>query len=215
MEQPVKLDAFREEWLGSVREGKPSTLELGRRFGRKLLTHWLDIEDASDDLVYCDGCGDGGIDIAYLHRGDSGDGENLTAGDTWYLVQSKYGSAFKGDHTLLEESRKVIDSLDGKSSRISSLAEGLLERLKAFRRQASDRDRIVLVFGTEEPLSETQKLTLADVRAIGRERLGGNFDVESVSIATIYQRQLEDAATSALVRTKVSIKATKILSMAI
>jgi hypothetical protein len=79
MEQTVKLEDFSQEWLASVRDGNPSTSELGRRFARKLLTHWLDVEDASDDLVYCDGSGDGGIDIAYLHRGDSGDGENLAA----------------------------------------------------------------------------------------------------------------------------------------
>jgi len=101
----VTFDAFREEWLAEVREGDPSTTELGHRFARKILTQWREIEDASDDLVYCDGAGDGGIDIAYLDRGDTGNDDDLetVSGHTWYLVQSKYGSAFQGTGTLLEE----------------------------------------------------------------------------------------------------------------
>ena len=83
--------------------GSPSTTELGNRFARKLLTQWLDIGEVSDDIVYCDGSGDGGIDIAYLSRSEGGDGgdSGVVEGDVWYLVQSKYGSAFQGVNTLL------------------------------------------------------------------------------------------------------------------
>ena len=73
----------------------------------------------------------------------------------------------------------------------SSLAEGVLRRLRHFRSNASNRDRIVVVFATEEPLSEDQRRLLTDSRAMGRERLGSLFDVESVSIETIYRRTLE------------------------
>ena len=91
------------------------------------MTHWRDIEDSSDDLVYCDGAGDGGIDIAYLDRGDADtNGESAGNGDTWYLVQSKYGSAFRGTNTLIEESQKVIDTLDGQRPRLSSLVQNIL-----------------------------------------------------------------------------------------
>ncbi len=111
----VAFEDFREQWLQDVREGDPSTTELGHRFARKLLTQWIDIDDSSDDLVYCDGAGDGGIDIAYLYRGEGVDGQSDTSveGHTWYLIQGKYGSAFRGINTLLEEGKKVIDTLDG------------------------------------------------------------------------------------------------------
>src|SRR5438874_1986247 len=66
----ITFDVFKEQWLLDVTEGKPSTIELGRRFASKLLCQWLDIETTSDDLIYCDGSGDGGIDVAYLHRGE-------------------------------------------------------------------------------------------------------------------------------------------------
>ncbi len=195
-EQSVTFEAFREQWLSDIQSGNPSTVELGRHFAHKLLRDWLDVESASDDLVYCDGSGDGGIDIAYLdrgERGDTGEGEEESAaGHTWYIVQSKYGKAFRGTTTLLEESQKVIETLDGRRPKLSSLAEALLERLSNFRKQASDNDRIHLVFATELPLSEDEKQVLKDVRAMGRERLGPLFDVESISIETIYRRSLEE-----------------------
>ena len=50
MSIPIAFDAYREEWLKGVRDGKPSTTELGHRFARKMLTQWLDIEDSSDNI---------------------------------------------------------------------------------------------------------------------------------------------------------------------
>lgn len=190
----VSFDSFLEAWLDDVRLGEPSTLELGRRFARKLLLQWRDIGESGDDLVFCDGSGDGGIDIAYLDRGEEGEegDETSSEGHTWYLVQSKYGTAFQGSGTLLSEGQKVIDTLDGKRTNLSSLAEGLLDRLLTFRSQASERDHIVLMFATERPLDEAQKRTLTDVRAMGRERLGPLFDVEAISVETIYDRAQDE-----------------------
>ena len=123
-EQPVSFEAFRVQWLEDIQGGSPSTVELGHRFAHKILTQWLDIDDSSNDLVYCDGSGDGGIDIAYLDRSDIGEDESAAAaGDIWYIVQSKHGKAFQGVNTLLEEGQKIIDTLDGKRRRLSSLAE--------------------------------------------------------------------------------------------
>lgn len=186
-------NAFRDQWLQDVTVGSHSTTDLGHRFARKLLTHWLDVDEASDDLVYCDGAGDGGIDIAYLDRGErpEPEGDGQVQGHTWYLVQSKYGSAFAGKTTLLLEAQKVIDTLDGKHHRLSSLAQGLLEKLTVFRRQASELDRIVLVFATVEPLTEDERRTLLDVQSMGRSRLGPLFDVECASVDVIHKRMLE------------------------
>jgi AIPR protein len=209
IQEEVSFESFREQWLAEILEGKPSTVELGHRFARKLVTHWMDVDDTApdDDLVYCDGSGDGGIDIAYLdRRTDEPEGEDIS-GDTWYLVQSKYGKAFQGTKTLLEEGQKVIETLDGKRQRLSSLTEGLLERLSAFRKQASERDNIILVFGTERTPTEDEKRVMSDLRAMGRARLGGLFEVDSVSIETIYQRMLEESAKAALRRLKIPLEA--------
>ena len=195
IEPPLSFEQFRDEWLVSIREGNPSTVKLGNRFSHKLLTQWLDLDQDTDEVVYCDGSGDGGIDLAYLYEGDAGD-ETGSEAHIWYLVQSKYGKAFQGDSTLLKEGQKLIDTLDNSQKRLSSLAQGLLEQLTAFKRRASERDRIILVFATEMPLTNAQSKTLKDVRAMGRERIGLIFDVEAVSIDTIYRRTLEDLSIS-------------------
>lgn len=77
METVASFQDFRSQWLEEVVVGSPSTTELGHRFARKLITQWLDVFEDSDDLLYCDGAGDGGIDIAYLERGENGDGDSL------------------------------------------------------------------------------------------------------------------------------------------
>jgi hypothetical protein len=185
------FEAFRQEWLEDVVSGSPSTVELGRRFAIKLVGQFLDVGDgASGDYVYCDGSGDGGIDIAFLDRGAEDEpSDNAEArGHCWYLVQSKFGKAFSGELTLLSEGKKVIDTLDGRRTNLSSLASGLLERLNSFRSQSSENDKIVLLFSTERPLTENERETLNDLQAIGRSRLGNFFDVEAISIKTIYDR---------------------------
>jgi len=55
MSDVVSFEAFRESWLTDMREGDPSSTEIGHRFALKLLSQWRDLDDASDDLEYCDG----------------------------------------------------------------------------------------------------------------------------------------------------------------
>lgn len=96
----VGFDDFRKQWLEDIRAGEPSSVEMGHRFAHKLFTQWHDVTNGSDDLTYCDGPGDGGIDLAYLERGEKDKDSENVGGDTWYLVQSKYGSSFQGTNTL-------------------------------------------------------------------------------------------------------------------
>ena len=195
MTNQVDFEAFRTSWLQSVQEGSPSTVELGRRFALKLISQWLDASAATADLVYCDGGGDGGIDVAFLDEGpDSASDAPEESGHAWYLVQSKYGSAFAGIGTLLTEGQKVIETLDGRRPRLNSLAEGLLERLRNFRNAAGPSDKLVLVFATERGLDEAERRALNDLRVLGRDRLGPMFDVEAISIETIHARLAEEAA---------------------
>ena len=204
----VDFEDFREAWLADVRAGEPSTRELGRRFAAKLVTQWIDASEHASDMVLCDGSGDGGIDVALLDTGpDSSSDAPEESGHSWYLVQSKYGSAFAGAGTLLTEGQKVIDTLDGRRPRLNSLAEGTLERLNNFRNGAGPSDRIILVFATERPLSEAEQRALNDVRAMGRGRLGALFDVETVSINTIYTRLQDEVAAQAGQRFTIEVTA--------
>lgn len=189
-DKETRFDAFKSEWLSDVRAGNPSTVELGRRFAQKLAKHHFEIDDDSDDLWYCDGSADGGIDVAFFEEGGARQmaDDVSVEGHTWYLVQSKYGKAFAGATTILTEGRKVIETLDGQRPSLSSIAEDLLGTLKAYLARISQHDRIVLVLGTVDALTDREKRALGDVRSIGRERLSDFFDVEAVSVRTLFER---------------------------
>jgi len=189
MADEIKYDAFRDEWMVDITSGKPSTLELGGRFATKLITQWLDISPDTDNIIYCDGKGDGGIDLAYFQHDDIDNNGN--EGHTWYLVQSKYGSALQGADTIVREGRKIFETLAGRRSNLSSLSVDLLERLQNFRKQTSDKDHLVLVFATDNPLNESEMQALNDIRVLGQKELGAIFDARSISIRSIYDKTLE------------------------
>lgn len=201
MVESPSYEAFREEWLESVREGSPSAVQLGNRFSHKLITQWRDVSEAAEDIHYCDGSGDGGIDLAFLHHGDA-DSESQE-GDAWYLVQSKYGHAFQGPDTLLSDGHKVIETLDGRRPRLSSLASDIVERIKNFRENSSTLDRIVLVYATVDPLTEAERRAADGVRTMGRERLGSIFDVEAISVQTIYNRARDEVVNGNKIRVEI------------
>ena len=189
----ITFEQFCEEWLREFTEEEMSPFEKGSRFAYKMVTQWLDVNEDDEDVVICDGSGDGGIDIAYLRRSDvdavddnAQVGQSVD-GDIWYLFQSKYGSAFQGRETILTEGQKVITTLTGGNNRLSEAASQLLGRLDTFRQQASERDRIILVFATERAMSESDRQVLDDLRVLGKERVGGLFDVEDVSLNTIWE----------------------------
>lgn len=201
MEVDRSFEEFKETWLEDIIENNPTTVEKGRRFARKLMQHWLDFnDDGGDEIIFCDGSGDGGIDVAYFQKDDPTE-NNTDEGDRWYLVQSKYGSAFAGTETLLIEAQKVINTLDGKNSRLSSLTTDLIERLQNFRKNASiERDKLVLVFATVDPLSADERTALQDIKNAGVGRIGPLFDVAQVSLQTIYNKLNQETLQQAKVK---------------
>ena len=103
------------------------------------------------------------------------------------MVQSKYGTSFQGAETIVDEGRKVIATLAGQNARLSETVSQLMERLATFRQQASDRDRIVLVFATEQPISELDRRSLNEIRLLGSDQFPNVFDVEDISLQTIWE----------------------------
>ena len=196
----ISYEQFRDEWLTEIEEPGLSSLDKGRLFGAKLVTQWLGVTTDDEDFVICDGSGDGGIDIAYLQRADTDSGnrdDNSVEGDTWYLVQSKYGTAFAGSDTILAEGNKVIATLQGQNQNLADDTRQLLQKLDLFRQQASSADRIVLVFATTDPISHQDRQALATIKAHGREHVMQNFDVEEVTLRTVWET-LEDVEPSPL-----------------
>jgi hypothetical protein len=62
----ISYEEFETQWLSDITENNLSSVEKGRNFAVKLISHWLDFSEDTDDIFYCDGSSDGGIDIAYL-----------------------------------------------------------------------------------------------------------------------------------------------------
>ncbi len=186
----VSYEQFSDAWLAEIQDAQLSPLEKGRWFAAKLITEWLDVTTDDEDFVVCDGSGDGGIDIAYLKRADTDTGirnDNSEEGDIWYLVQSKYGTAFAGTDTILIEGNKVITTLQGQNQHLSHDTKQLMQKLALFLEQASHADRIVLVFATTDPISQQDRQALENIRLIGRERVTPIFDVAEVSLHTIWE----------------------------
>ena len=186
----VSYEQFRDEWLTEIKETQVSSLEKGRWFAANLVSEWLNVTSDDDDFVVCDGSGDGGIDIAYLKRADTDTGnrdDNSEEGDIWYLVQSKYGTAFAGIDTILKEGQKVITTLQGQNQHLSQGTKQLMQKLALFLEQASQADRIVLVFATTDPISQQDRQALEDIKLIGRARVADIFDVAEVSLQTIWE----------------------------
>ena len=89
----ITFEEFEDQWLQEVRADNPSTTQLGNRFAQKILRDWHEIDEATAEIILCDGAGDGGIDAAVFVKADPNEG---IEGSTWILVQSKYGTALSG-----------------------------------------------------------------------------------------------------------------------
>lgn len=66
----ISFDGFEQQWLEEIRAGEPSTTQLGNRFAQKILRDWHEIDDATAEIILCDGSGDGGIDAAVFMKAD-------------------------------------------------------------------------------------------------------------------------------------------------
>ncbi len=182
----------------------PSSTRKGHRFAQKILRDWLELDSDAAEIIYCDGAGDGGIDAAvFIPHGSEEGGD----GDTWMLVQSKYGSAFKGTDTLFAEAQKVFATLEGQRENLSSLSGDVVKRIRQFLSQAGVKDRLEYVVATNQRLSHTQYDDMQAIRRIGQEKFGSIFHVEDVSIETIYNKRPE-GDTGGGNRLKVPLKTT-------
>lgn len=203
----ILIEEFEEQWLEDIKFGSPSTTQLGNRFAQKILRDWHEIDDATAEVILCDGSGDGGIDAAIFVKADPEEGIEAS---TWMLVQSKYGSAMGGPDTVMAEAQKLFGTLEGKRTTLSSLSNELVTRLRNFLENKGENDRLEYVVATSRTLSPSERSYLDDVRVLGRSKFGDCFDVEAVSIETIYNRVCEDqdsAAPQLSVRIKTSASA--------
>lgn len=200
----ISLIDFEVQWLDEIEAGAPSSTRKGHRFAQKILRDWLELDADTAEIIYCDGAGDGGIDAAVFIPHETEEGAE---GDTWMLVQSKYGSAFRGTDTLFAEAQKVFATLEGQRENLSSLSSDVVKRIRQFLSQAGVKDRLEYVVATNQRLSHTEYDDLQAIRRIGQEKFGTAFHVEDVSIETIYNKR-PDGDSGGSNRLKVPLKTT-------
>ena len=187
----ISLEQFEAEWLEEVVADAPSTTQLGHRFAEKILRDWHEIDSSTAEIILCDGAGDGGIDAAVFVAQDINEG---IEGDTWILLQSKYGSSFAGSETISAEAQKLFATLEGKRENLSSLSTDLIARLRHFLANRGAKDRLDYVLATNKRLTPDEDEYLANIKTLGRAKFGECFDVDSVSIETIYNKVAEEDA---------------------
>ncbi|WP_051335663.1 AIPR family protein [Methylocapsa acidiphila] len=185
----ILFEEFEEQWLEEIRADNPSTTQLGNRFAQKILRDWHEIDEATAEIILCDGAGDGGIDAAVFVKADPAEG---IEGSTWILVQSKYGTALSGPNTITLEAQKLFATLEGKRASLSSLSNELVGRLKTFLSNMGDRDKLEYVVATSRKLDDQEHEYLNNVRVLGRNKFGDCFDTDSVSVETIYNKVREE-----------------------
>lgn len=183
----IPFEAFQEEWLAEVKEGNPTTVQLGQRFAVKILRDWDEIDSNSAEIILCDGAGDGGIDAAVFQKSDTDEG---LEGDKWLLIQSKYGSSFGGVTTISTEAQKLFSTLKS-GENLSSLSADLVDRLRNFIKNCGPQDRLEYVLATSKKLTPQDHEYLENIKILGRSKIGEFFDVESISIETIYNKLAE------------------------
>lgn len=86
--------------------------------------------------------------------------------------------------------------MSGSSQSLNGLTSDVLDHIKQFLQSATEDDRLVLMFATVEALlSDSEKRALEDLRILGRSRFGTRFDVETISVHSIYRNGQESEET--------------------
>lgn len=187
----IPLEDFEQQWLEEIVSDTPSTTQVGHRFAEKILRDWHEIDSMTAEVILCDGTGDGGIDAAIFIREDAQEGME---GDAWILVQSKYGTSYTGSDTITTEAQKLFATLEGKRENLSSLSAELVDRLRNFLKNCGPKDRLDYVLATTRRLKADEQEYLDNIKILGRSKFGECFDVDSVSIETIYNKIAESDA---------------------
>lgn len=201
--EETTFEQFREAWVEDI-EALESSVDKGREFAVKLASDWLDVDPDSDEFNYTDGSGDGGIDVAYLHQGkyesdegeqgryESDEGEQGEAqGNTWYLFQCKYGTAGHVQGMVSTELTKMFGTITG-SREVSQVAGSTVEKIRNFvGSSGTDKDRLVMVIGTVDPLKKGELEFIDDARQRFAKELkpsGPSLDIEAVSLKTVHDQ---------------------------
>jgi len=190
MSKTLTFENFRDEWLKEINQGSPARKELNARFIRKLVSQWRDLGETTDDVFFENDGEDSGIDLIYFEKNEIDE----NSGDTLYLFQSKFGARSLNTETIFKEGQKVISEIEvfintGVTRLFSKKLQVILEGLKP-----SQSNHITFVIATANPLTKTEIKGIDDLRSIGQGRLGARFEIQAISLETIFLNLIDETS---------------------
>lgn len=192
----ITFEEFKKSWLENSGVNSNNKLENGRIFASRLFIEWKQIDEDDADLTMLDGAGDGGLDVSYLERGTKiADGSTEEQeGDKLYLIQGKLGESDNNSTTIMSEFTKLLRSIENDNPRLAEVARSEFLRIRNFilKAKADHGDRLVWVFATVDTPSDASMHTIEEVRTLGNQKFKDIFDVEVISLRTLFAR-LEEA----------------------
>lgn len=149
---------FKDWWLELQASIQPSDTNIlkSRKFSRTLLLDYLGLDSDYYALHQLDAAWDGGIDLACFIEGEEYESDpDSNEGDTWFIVQSKYGLSHNFVTALKGDTQKMIDTFfyDG---RVSDLAKDVVSKVRNFLDEKNidiEKDKLVFLFLTEDELN--------------------------------------------------------------
>ncbi len=191
----MTFEEYKKTWLENLGINSENKLENGRKFVCELFEKWKQIDEDDTDLTVLDGSGDGGIDVSFLERGNKF-GETLSEeqeGDRYYLVQGKLGENDNNYVTIISEFTKLLGNLEQDNPRLSETAKREFQRVQNFILRASpDRgDKLIWVFASLDSPNNASMKAVEHVRTLGNKKFKDLFDVEVISLRTLFSGQEE------------------------
>jgi hypothetical protein len=190
MSNALTFESFRDEWLKEINKGSPTRKESSARFIRKLVSQWRDLGETTDDILFETDGEDSGIDLIYFEKNESDE----NSGDTLYLFQNRFGSRSTNPEIIFKEGQKVVSEIEvavstGATTTLSKKLQTIIEEVNS-----SQFSHTILVIATSNPLTKTEIKSIDDLRSVGQRRLGARFEIQAISLETIYLSLIDETA---------------------
>jgi len=200
----LTFDTFKRQWLKEIEATSISPTVKAYQFARKLFAQWKDLPVTVDDLVEWPSPVESGID--YIYSEEFEEEKDNQASTVWYLIQSKYGTRSSDATSILSDGEKVVRNISQfKYSNDDAIMSKFGRFLQPNKSESSPSSRLILVIATEDTLTPTERSQLDNIRTIGKNTLGVAFDVEAISLETIFANVVDDSI-SFLLKTKITME---------
>jgi hypothetical protein len=164
----------KEDFIQEIEELK-NTKEKGDYFLKTLVSEFY----PDEDINYLDGSGDGGIDAYFTDYNEST--------NTWVIIQSKYGSSYRGVDSICGEFSKIFVHLEDKTFR------GLDDSFIYFRDFLNDitnkEKRVLLIILTCDKIKDSELISFKTISNVFSEKYNVKFEVENLYFDLLFNEK--------------------------